>query len=97
METSAGFILFPGFGRGVIAKTQQRRTGAEALGQGLPQLFGFVGRFSASGVSGYQGGRNYHSNERKANQKIVHVFSPSAVFRPAAGLTCPRLDHRSIQ
>jgi hypothetical protein len=81
METSAGFILFPGFGRGVIAKTQQRRTGAEALGQGLPQLFGFVGRFSASGVSGYQGGRNYHSNERKANQKIVHVFSPSAVFR----------------
>jgi hypothetical protein len=59
----------------------------------LPQLFGFVGLLSASGVSGYEGGRNYHSNERKANQNIVHGSFSFGCIQPVAGLTCPHLNH----
>jgi hypothetical protein len=91
VETSLGSIPFPG--RVAIAKAQQRRTGVEALGQGLAQLFSFVGCLSVSGVSGYKCGRNYHSNERKANQEIVHGSFSFGCIQPVAGFICPHLNH----
>lgn len=83
---------------GGCLKAQQRRTGVEALGPEIALgLFGFVSRLATSGVRGNQSGRNYHPDERKANQQIVHVCFSFGFVPPAAGLPCPRLNHHPDQ
>jgi hypothetical protein len=68
-----------------------------ALGQDGRDLFSFVGRLATSRVCGNQSGRDDHPDERKANQKIVHVCFSFGCIQPAAGLTCPHLNHPSDQ
>jgi hypothetical protein len=56
----------------------------DALGKDGPdstRLLGLVCRFTTSGVCCNQSGRYYHPDERKANQKIVHLsVSPYGFF-----------------